>query len=157
MRLTLAAAVPAPDGVAASAAAGTSCQPDATTLCLAGARFEVRVAWTDERTSNSGVGKPQVPGNDTTGYFWFFNSQNVELVVKVLDARTIDGRFWLFYGGLSDVHYTITVRYTVTGQVKPYVNPQGNFCGLGDTRASPTLPASALASPVRPPPCSRRA
>ena len=130
------AAVPLPAAVVEPATAGKPCQADATTLCLAGGRFELKVSWTDERTATSGVGTP-VPGTDMTGYFWFFNSQNVELVVKVLDARTIDGRFWLFYGALSDVHYVITVRDTATGMVKSYPNPQGGFCGLADTVGFP--------------------
>ena len=28
------------------------------------------------------------------GYFWFFDPANVELAVKVLDGRPINGKFW---------------------------------------------------------------
>lgn len=70
-----------------------------------------------------------------TGYFWFFNSSNVELVVKVLDARTLNNRFWVFFGALSNVEYTLRVTDTVTGNVKTYVNPSGRFASVGDTDA----------------------
>ena len=47
------------------------------------------------------------------------------------------GNFWLFYGALSDVVYTITVRDTATGLVKFYTNPAGEFCGRADTIGFP--------------------
>jgi hypothetical protein len=39
-----------------------------------------------------------VPLGADTGYFWFFEDTNVELVVKVLDGRAINGHTWVFYG-----------------------------------------------------------
>jgi hypothetical protein len=43
---------------------------------------------------------------DSSGFFWFFTRDNIELVVKALDARAVNGHFWFFYGALSDVGYT---------------------------------------------------
>ena len=74
-------------------------------------------------------------GTDNTGYFWFFNSQALDLAVKVLDGRGINGRFWFFYGGLSDVEYSITVTDTETGESRTYHNPAGEICGQADTDA----------------------
>ena len=74
-------------------------------------------------------------GTKNTGFFWFFNQENIELAVKVLDGRGINGKFWLLYGGLSDVEYEITVTDTVTGQSKPYGNEAGSICGEIDTLA----------------------
>ena len=93
----------------------------------------MRVAWQDFQ-GNSGVGTA-VPLTSDTGYFWFFNDANVELVIKVLDARALNDHFWVFYGALSNVAYTITVTDTVTNQVKQYVNPPGQFGSVGDTAA----------------------
>ena len=45
---------------------------------------------------------------------WFFSPDNVELIIKVLDGRSITGHFWVFYGALSNVQYTITVKDTQT-------------------------------------------
>ena len=95
----------------------------------------VSVAW-KKRDGSTGVGKAKPLTNDT-GWFWFFDDANVELMVKVLDGRTINGFWWVFYGALSDVEYTITVRNTATQQTKTYFNPQRNLASVADTSAFP--------------------
>jgi hypothetical protein len=59
----------------------------------------------------------------------------VEIVLKAVDGRAFNGFFWVFYGALSDVQYTITVTDTVTGAVKTYANAQGNLASVADTAA----------------------
>jgi hypothetical protein len=113
-------------------ASGT-CVADAQHLCLLANRFQVSVRW-NLGAGGSGEGQA-IPASDQTGTFWFFDPHNVELVVKVLDGRALTGKFWVFYGALSDVDYRITVADTVTGSSKEYHNPQGNLCGRGDTSA----------------------
>ena len=110
------------------------CTPGPETLCLLGNRFEVKVSWRDHRNGTSGTGK-RVAVSDRSGYFWFFTADNLELTVKALDGRGQNGHFWFFYGALSDVEYTITVRDTVTGSTRTYSNPAGEICGVGDTSA----------------------
>jgi hypothetical protein len=112
----------------------TGCAGDPSRLCLLGSRFRVEVLYRDPHTGVVGSGVA-VPRTDQSGTFWFFNPQNVELVVKVLDGRPLTGKFWVFYGALSDVEYRITVTDTVTGVSKEYHNPHGNLCGKGDTSA----------------------
>jgi hypothetical protein len=122
-------------------------------LCLLGGRFSISVTWRDQRSGEVGVGTA-IPGADRSGYFWFFNRDNVELVVKVLDGRAVNGSFWVFYGGLSDVQYEITVRDEATGQVRRYENAAGNVCGRGDTGAfavgASTAPVTVVEAPLRP-------
>ena len=111
------------------------CVADATTLCLNDGRFRVRVAWTrTDQSSGPGMG---VPLTADSGYFWFFNAANIELVVKVLDACTIaPGRFWVFGGGLTNVGVVMTVEDRQTGAVRTYTNAQGTpFVPLQDTGA----------------------
>jgi hypothetical protein len=103
-------------------------------LCLNGNRFRVEVTWRVPSLGTGGSGAA-VHLSDDTGYFWFFSSGNVELVVKALDGRPVNGFFWIFYGALSDVEYTITVTDTVTGAVKTYFNPQGHLASAADTAA----------------------
>ena len=98
----------------------------------AGGRFRVQVNW--QSPTGSGVGNAVTMSADT-GHFWFFNAANVELVVKVLDARAVNGKFWVFYGALSDVQYTIHGDSTATGAVKTYNNTQGNLASVADTAA----------------------
>lgn len=109
------------------------CLEGARTLCLADDRFQVSVAWEDFQ-GNDGPGQA-LPLTPDTGMFWFFHPANIELVVKVLDARPVNGHFWVFYGALSNVGYTIHVRDTQTGATRSYVNPSGEFASRGDTAA----------------------
>ncbi|HEV8232104.1 MAG TPA: trypsin-like peptidase domain-containing protein [Thermoanaerobaculia bacterium] len=112
----------------------SSCTPNATTLCLNGNRFKVEVSWRVASQGTGGSGTA-VPLSGDTGYFWFFSSGNVELVVKALDGRAVNGYYWIFYGALSDVEYTITVTDTSNGTVKTYSNPQGQMASRADTAA----------------------
>ncbi len=115
-------------------AAQAVCVPDATTLCLSAGRFQVRVAWT---TSDGRAGSGQaVPLTSDTGYFWFFLSSNVEMIIKVVPGCTLNSRYWVFAGGLTNVNVVITVTDTLTGTVKTYTNPQGTaFQPIQDTSA----------------------
>ena len=110
-------------------------------LCLLGGRFKVEVEWRNQRNGERGFGHALV-GSDQSGYFWFFQMENVELIVKALDGRPITGAHWLFYGALSDVEYWVTVTDTATGSVKLYRNAPGNICGVGDTAAFPQAAAA---------------
>ncbi len=115
-------------------AAAAPCVPSATRLCLQGGRFAVEADWRDFE-GNTGKGKAvPLPGGDT-GYFWFFGPENVEVVLKVLDGRPLNGKFWVFYGALSSVKYTLTVTDTETGQIKKYENPSGRLGSVADTGA----------------------
>ena len=112
----------------------STCVPNATTLCLNGNRFQAQVSWRVASQGTAGNGTAISLSGDT-GYFWFFSSGNVELVVKALDGRAVNGYFWIFYGALSDVEYTLTVTDTATGAVKTYSNPQGRLASTADTSA----------------------
>ncbi len=54
------------------------------------------------------------------------------MAVKVLDARPLNGRFWVFQGALTSVEYTVTVTDTMTGVRKAYTNPRSRFTSHGD-------------------------
>ena len=70
---------------------------------------------------DTGIEDPQPalpePLTSDTAYFWFFDPDNVETLVKVLDACDTFGRFWIFTSGLTDVGTTLTITDTQTGQV----------------------------------------
>ena len=111
-----------------------ACVTDATTQCLNGGRFQVRVRWDALHLGTSGEGQA-VPITSDTGYFWFFSANNIELVIKVVDGRPVNGKFWVFYGALTNVQYTITITDTLTGAVKVYFNPQDTQASASDTSA----------------------
>ncbi|MEM9290537.1 MAG: ELWxxDGT repeat protein [Acidobacteriota bacterium] len=115
---------------------GAPCD-DPEELCLQDGRFRLRVDWRDQRRpgrEGQGTAIPDPnPDNQRSGAFWFFREGNLELLVKVLDARTIDGHFWVFYGNLTDVEFDLHVTDIVSGLSKTYTNPGGNLCGAADT------------------------
>ncbi|HEY0783461.1 MAG TPA: AAA family ATPase [Thermoanaerobaculia bacterium] len=128
-----------------------ACVADATTLCLDGGRYGVRAAWT---TNDGATGSGQaLPLTSDTGLFWFFDANNLEMAVKVLDACGLNARSWVFAGGLTNVDVVLTVTDGATGQVNTYHNPQGTpFAPLQDTGAfancTATAPAPAAATPA---------
>ena len=134
-------------GLAALSVGATPCAPSATSLCLSGGRFEVSVAWKDF-SGNTGVGQA-IPLTADTGYFWFFTDSNIELIVKVLDARTINHKFWVFFGALSSVEYDLTVRDSVSNLTKHYHNASGQFASVGDTLAFDESSGVVLAAQER--------
>jgi hypothetical protein len=124
---------PAPEALllAAEPAEAEACAPGSGTLCLAGGRFEVEVGWENPRVAgDAGVGRVfAAAGGERSGHFWFFRPDNLELSVKILDGRAINGHFWIFWGGLSDVGYTIHVTDTTSGQTHDFENPPLTLCG----------------------------
>jgi hypothetical protein len=102
-------------------------------------RFQVDVSW-QTSDGKSGTGMPVSLTGDT-GYFWFFDSSNIELMIKVLNGCGLGGHYWVFAGGLTNVHTVITVTDTATSATKKYRNPLGTpFQPLQDTSAFATCP-----------------
>jgi len=109
------------------------CEPGDTVLCLQGHRFRIEVSWRDPRSGDTGVGHV-IPATEDSAFFWFFDPDNVELLVKMIDGRRVNGGYWFFAGGLSDVETTITVVDTLRGTHREYRNdPASPFCNQVDT------------------------
>ncbi len=110
---------------------------DDTFLLLNNDRFKVSMTWeTRQGAMGSGHG---IELTQDTGYFWFFNSNNVEVILKVLNACSANNRFWVFIGGLTNVKVDIRIEDTVSGQIKTYSNRLGvNFQPIQDTGAFAT-------------------
>ena len=142
---------------------------DPTVLRLNAAHtFDLTLTATDPRTGN--VGSGQVIGqNDVYGYFSIpsvsGNAGNPEVIVKMVDATGIGQNYWVFYGCMTDLEYTLSVTETATGIVKTYSKDAARPCGQFDTSgflptATPTQTPIATATPVatkrlRPVPRSR--
>jgi membrane-associated phospholipid phosphatase len=114
------------------------CVSGSHALCLAGGRFKVEATW--QTASSQGPASGTSLGNNS-GNFWFFDPDNIELAVKVLDACVGFDRFWVFASGLTNVEVLIKVTDTQTGHVRQYFNPQGKpFAPVQDTNAFATCP-----------------
>jgi hypothetical protein len=96
----------------------------------------VSIDWRDPRTGDSGVATG-VPLTDESAYFWFFRPGNVEMVLKVLDGSFVNNRFWVFFGGLTDLEYTIVVEDRVRHTFWTYTNPPFALTSHADTAALP--------------------
>lgn len=119
-----------------AALADLACPADA--LCLQDGRFEVRAFW--ETASDSGIGFPVQLTTDS-GYFWFFDAANIEVVAKLLAACPVNDRFWFFAAGLTNVEVTLEVTDTSVPVTRTYFNPQGTaFQPVQDTNAFNTCP-----------------
>jgi len=105
-----------------------------TGLCLNASRFTVSVDWTNPRDGSTGSGHA-LPLTGDTGSFWFFDPRNVELDVKVLDGRGVNGHFWVFYASLSDVEFTVKVTDMETGAEKIYHNKPYTLASQADVTA----------------------
>ncbi len=117
----------------------TVCVADASTLCLSNGRFQVTAQW-QKPDGNSGSGNA-ISLTADSGYFWFFDPSNIELITKVLNACGINSDYWVFGAGLTNVKVTVDVLDTSNGVSEQYVNPLGTpFAPIQDTAAFPTCP-----------------
>lgn len=116
------------------------CVAGAETLCFVGGRFQVEMHYRFAG-GQSGAGKA-VPLTDGAGAFYFQNANNLEMLIKVVNACSLNQHFWVFYAATTNVELTITVTDTQTGRVKTYVNPLGTAAPpVQDTGAFATCPS----------------
>ena len=112
-------------------------------LCLQSGRFRVETTWRNQRlVGDQGIGTA-TSLSDESGWFWFFDSDRLELLVKVLDGQGINDAFWTFYGGLSDVEYFLTLTDLNTRAVRTYWNRPGEICSGSDINAFPRINTEA--------------
>ncbi len=118
---------------------GKACS-DNTTLCFDQERFAVEVEWRDF-AGNRGSGRVAPLKSEDSGIFWFFDADNWEMLVKVLDGCAVNDRFWVFSAATTDVEYTLRVTDQQTGAMSTYFNPRGVAApAITDTQAFATCP-----------------
>lgn len=112
-----------------------ACVPGPHRLCLADGRFRVEVTWRNF-SGQTGEGSVAACSTADSGLFWFFDPDNWELMVKVLDGCALTGHHWVFAAATTTVEYTLTVTDTRTGEAKVYHNPLGQpAVAIADTSA----------------------
>ncbi|HUP25886.1 MAG TPA: hypothetical protein VNB06_23480 [Thermoanaerobaculia bacterium] len=119
------------------------CENGEETICLTGGRFRVSVDW-ETAEGGGGAGKVANLRSDGSGLFWFFNSKNWELLVKVLDGCDLNQHFWVFMAASTNLEYTLTVEDMLAQTSVVYTNPQGRAApAINDTSALETCDATA--------------
>ncbi len=103
----------------------SACVESPTARCLGG-RFRAEIEF---RAYDGLMGPAQATAarSADTAIFSFFDPDNWELMVKVLDGCGINQRFWVYSSASTDVEYTMTITDTLTGAEKVYTNPLGRI------------------------------
>jgi hypothetical protein len=104
-----------PEGSGADECAGGE-----TTLCLHDGRFSVTVDWRSSPTT-AGEGFAFARTAEA-GEFAFFEPENLELLVKVLQACEVNGHYWVFAAAATDLEYVIKVTDHESGATRTYFN-----------------------------------
>lgn len=103
--------------------AGT-CEVDGETLCLQDARYSLEAEWWNPE-GDGGAAKVVHAGTNDSALLRFFNRDNWEVLIKVLDGCAVNGHMWVFGASTTNLGYSIRVTDTVTGEVKEYRNEAG--------------------------------
>jgi len=111
------------------------------TLCVTGGRFMVEVVWRTAADSGPGV-TVTLPSAPSSGLFYFFSPDNIEVLVKALNACFPPfNRYWVFFSATTDQEFGLVVTDTQTGKTKGYYNPLNRPAPpVTDTDAFATCP-----------------
>ena len=118
------------------------CTTDVDTICMLDDRFAVEVDFStfDDPTVQNGLAVTEVTSSDS-GLFYFFNENNWEFLVKMVDGCTFNDGFWVFAAATTNLQYTLRVTDSETGCVRNYFNPLGQSApAITDTGAFATCP-----------------
>jgi hypothetical protein len=103
-----------------------ACVPGANDGCLIGGRFQVTTTYYN---STDGKAQGQVLSfnggraeSDESVFYYFTDSSNFEMGVKVLDACSLNNFYWVFIGGLTNQGWDVNILDTHTGNFKSYSN-----------------------------------
>lgn len=92
-------------------------------VCLAD-RFVVAIDQISNHPTD-GFGTPVRFGSTDSGFFWFFNSKNFEVLIKVLNGCPVNGHWWVFFAGTTNQAHRIRVVDLQTLQIKTYIRGLG--------------------------------
>ncbi|MGE4188591.1 MAG: hypothetical protein AB7G12_01720 [Thermoanaerobaculia bacterium] len=115
-----------------TAGGAAACTPSANSLCLNHGRYRVEadVQLADGSTARAHA----VPLTPESGYFWFFEPENVELLTKVLDGCGTNDHVWQYSAGLTNLAVDLTFTDTLTGRGRTYQSePATAFAPLLDS------------------------
>jgi len=119
----------------------TTCTTTSTTLCLLN-HFAVTVSWRDTGgLYHNGLVVPGV-GTNASGLIYFFDPDNWELLIKMVNAcGVLNNRFWFFDSGSTEQFYRLNVFDYAGFENKIYFSYGGtNAPAITDTGAFATCP-----------------
>jgi hypothetical protein len=95
-------------------------------MFLASGRFELSATFAAPPGGPAGAATA-LPLSDDSGLFWFFDDDNFEIVVKVVDVCDELGQYWFYFAGLTNLEVELRVVDTVNGETRTYRNPLGHW------------------------------
>lgn len=105
------------------------CESDATTLCIDG-RFAISLRFDTVLGGGFSGDAHAIPlaplGIEDGGIFSFFEENNPEALVKVVDGCEFNGHVWVFAAAGTNVGFTLTVTDVALGLTTTYTNPDEN-------------------------------
>ncbi|MXW03112.1 MAG: hypothetical protein F4X59_11980 [Holophagales bacterium] len=100
------------------------CVESDTVMCLQDGRYAVTMEW-ETLGGEKGPGRVARPRTRDSGLFWFFEYNNWEVLLKVLDGCGVNKHHWVYAASATDLGLNIVVRDTVTDQEKVYFKEPG--------------------------------
>ena len=126
-----------------AASVTTACVASDDTLCLQQERFRVRARFEDfiGRTGLAEVAP--IPSPDS-GVLYFFEADNWEFLVKVINGCGQNDHFWVFAAATTNLAYELEVTDTWTNETRVYSNALGESSpAFTENLAFPTCDATA--------------
>ncbi|MDE3265466.1 MAG: hypothetical protein OYL92_10910 [Acidobacteriota bacterium] len=84
-------------------------------------------------------------GSRQSGLLWFFDPDNAEVLIKVLDGCEMNGHRWVFVAPVTTLAFNLSVEEAATGRRWVHRNPRGGVTAeaRSDLTAFPCGPAAA--------------
>lgn len=110
------------------------CLPSPQVVCIDG---RYRVSAELDHPSSGLTAATATPLGTGGVAFSLVREDNVELVIKLIDASQVTGSLWVFGGALTNLGLVIEVLDTETGWLRRYRSPPGSLASFGDIVALP--------------------
>jgi len=107
------------------------CTPSARAACLAAGRFRVAAF----ATGADGIERPATVLAFADGQTILSFGEAGGATVSLIDGTAINGKFWIYWGGLSKAAFRIEVTDLSTGTTRTYANPAGKRQSRADRNA----------------------
>ena len=117
---------PPPTGIAQPAAEYSDCEPSTSQLAFEGG-FSVGMCFEHEKDGAT-VRADALDyglGSGKSGLLYFFERDNAEVLVKVLDGCAVNGHRWAFVAPVTTLAFNLRIVEAATGRVWEHRNPRG--------------------------------
>jgi hypothetical protein len=115
-------------------APAAACEDGPGRLCLLG-RFAVEASWLDrDGRERPAAARPDGTAGET-GLFSLNEEERVDLGVRMVDGRAVNGSFWLIASGLGGTDATLAVSDRETGRTRRFLLRAGEPVNLTELEA----------------------